>query len=167
MNRVYVALGSNLEQPVQQIERAVQALQHHPDLTQFRISPWYRTAAIGGPDHQPDYINAACVFDTRLSADAVLKLLQSIEQDHGRVRDVRWGPRTLDLDLIWYENFTSDSRLLTVPHPRAHQRAFVLKPLIDLNAGFRLQGRALSDWLEVCSDQVMSPLNDSELDART
>lgn len=167
MKSAYVALGSNLGEPAGQLSQAIQTLISHPDLHNVRLSSWYKSQAIGGPADQPDYINAACELTTNLSPADLLVLLQSIEQDQGRVREVRWGPRTLDLDLIWYENFTSTTDFLTVPHPRAHQRAFVLQPLIELNADIALNGRSLVHWREQCRDQIITRLTDTEVDVRT
>ncbi|EAR07763.1 2-amino-4-hydroxy-6-hydroxymethyldihydropteridine diphosphokinase [Reinekea blandensis] len=165
---VYVALGSNLALPKEQIRQALATLSQHSDLEEFRCSPWYRTAPIGGPADQPDYINAVCSFWSQLPPDALLTLLQNIEQQHGRVRDARWGARTLDLDILWIENFTSDTKRLTVPHPRAHQRAFVLQPWLDLAPGdIRLHQQTLTYWREQCADQFVERLNPREIDVET
>jgi 2-amino-4-hydroxy-6-hydroxymethyldihydropteridine diphosphokinase len=153
MKKVFVALGSNLGVPEAQLENAILALKKLPFSQSFDLSHWYKSAPIGGPADQPDYLNAVCTFQTALEPLQLLKALQRIEQLSGRVREVRWGPRTLDLDIIWYENFTSDSSVLTVPHPRAHQRAFVLKPLSDLSPTMTLQGKSLPHWLEETQHQ--------------
>ena len=166
--KVYVALTSNLALPQEPIRQALATPSQHSDLEDVRCSPWYRTAPIGGPANQPDYINAVCSFRSQLPPDALLTLLQSVEQHHGRVRDVRWGARTLDLDILWIENFTSDSERLTVPHPRAHQRAFVLQPWLDLTPGdIQLYQQPLSYWREQCADQFIERLNPREIDVGT
>jgi 2-amino-4-hydroxy-6-hydroxymethyldihydropteridine diphosphokinase len=161
MNITFVALGSNLGVPEAQLHKAVLALKSMALCQNVSLSKWYKSKAIGGPADQPDYINAVCRLETNLSPAQLLKALQNIERLAGRTRDVRWGPRTLDLDIIWYENFTSATSTLTVPHPRAHQRAFVLKPLTDLEARFTLQDKPISYWLEQTADQIIQPYQSS------
>lgn len=158
MTRVYVAIGSNLGVPAEHIDNALQRLENHTGISELTVSPWYKTEAIGGPANQPDYTNAACTFLTTLAPFELLSALQAIEHNEGRVRDIRWGPRTLDLDIIWIEGFTSDDPKLTVPHPRAHERAFVLQPLCDLSASFILKGHTLDDLLLGVSDQAIQPI---------
>lgn len=158
MKRVYIALGSNLGVPAEFIDTALQQISELPDTTLINTSPWYKTAPIGGPEDQPDYTNAACLISTLIAPIELLKELQAIELQSGRTRDIRWGPRTLDLDIIWYEGFTSAREELTVPHPRAHERAFVLQPLLDLEATFELNGGALSDHLSALSEQRITRL---------
>ncbi len=153
MSQVFVALGSNLGVSDNLVSDALSKIEKLPTTSGLRTSRWYRTQAIGGPADQPDYLNAVCAFETQLDPLALLRALQRIEAEAGRTREVRWGPRTLDLDIIWVENFHSDTATLTVPHPRAHERAFVLQPLVDLNADFHLQGKAITEWLKSVSDQ--------------
>ncbi|WP_404380653.1 2-amino-4-hydroxy-6-hydroxymethyldihydropteridine diphosphokinase [Knoellia locipacati] len=134
---VVVALGSNMGDPLETIQNAVSALWLALDLKS--ASRIYETAPVGGPA-QSAYLNAVVVGTTSLSPQRLLRTLQDIELDHGRVRKERWGPRTLDLDLIQYGDpvFDTDVRLsteaLTLPHPRAHERAFVLVPWADADA---------------------------------
>lgn len=129
MARCYIALGSNLEQPLAQVRRAVDALAALPDTQLVTVSPWFRTRA-QGPGEQPDYINGVAVLDSLLEPLALLRALQAIEADQGRVREQRWGARTLDLDLLLYGDRVIDEPDLTVPHPRMLQRQFVLQPLL-------------------------------------
>lgn len=128
----YIGLGSNLEKPEIQIQSALEALANLPQTCNLRCSHWYSSKAIG-PGEQPDYINAVASIDTRLSPMALLKQLQSIENDHGRQRNIHWGARTLDLDLLLYDNQCIDSAELQVPHPEINNRNFVLYPLNDLS----------------------------------
>jgi len=158
MSLVYVALGSNLGVPEQQISQALESLANLPETSNLKISHWYKSAPIGGPADQPDYTNAVCSMITKLSPQQLLKELQEIETESGRTREVRWGPRTLDLDIIWFENFTSNTPELTIPHPRAHLRAFVLKPLLDLNAVFSLQNQTLQECLNSTENQRITEL---------
>jgi len=132
MTSAYIALGSNLCQPQSQLNKAVAALEQLPDTELVRVSSVYRSAAVG-PGAQPDYLNAVLLLATTLSPLALLAAMQHIEQQQGRVRDVRWGPRTLDLDLLLYGDLTLTSLQLTVPHPRMQQRDFVLYPLREIS----------------------------------
>lgn len=131
VQRAYIGLGSNLNHPRAQLERALEALAGLPDSELVGCSPFYRSAPMGPPG-QPDYLNAVAALDTRLEPEALLDALQAIEQVQGRVRLERWGPRTLDLDILLYGKRRIDSARLTVPHSGIAERAFVLYPLADL-----------------------------------
>ena len=131
MTQAYIGLGSNLENPIAQLDRAIATLKKHDSLQAFRVSSIYGSKPVG-PQDQPDYINAVAVFDTELSPIALLDLLQSIEQAQRRVRERHWGPRTLDLDLLLYGSEEIQLPRLTVPHPYILERGFVIKPLSDL-----------------------------------
>lgn len=128
----HIALGSNLQDPLAQLRAAVSALADLPDTHLQRVSSCWRSAAVG-PGDQPDYLNAVARIDTGLEAAALLEALQAIETAQGRVRTERWGPRTLDLDLLLYGNAIIDTPTLTVPHPRMTQRDFVLYPLREIS----------------------------------
>jgi 2-amino-4-hydroxy-6-hydroxymethyldihydropteridine diphosphokinase len=132
MVNAYVALGSNLGDRQGYLERAVQALRDHPALTVHRVSSFVETAPVGGPPGQGPYLNAAAEIETTLGAEELLYLLLEIEQRLGRVRNERHGPRTIDLDLLLYGNLVREGKELTVPHPRLHERAFVLGPLAEI-----------------------------------
>ena len=141
--RAYIGIGGNLDHPLLQIHRAFQALRELPASRCVACSPLYRSAAVGGPSGQPDYLNAAAALDTTLAPDALLTALQSIETAQGRTRTVRWGPRTLDLDLLLYDRLVLDEPRLTLPHPRLHERAFVLYPLYDIAPDLEIPGHGL------------------------
>lgn len=146
--RAYIGIGSNLDNPVAQVQRAFQALDDLPACANIACSPLYRTAPVGGPPGQPDYINAVAALDTVLTADDLLKALQALETVQGRIRAVRWGARTLDLDLLLYGQMTRNDPWLILPHPRLHQRAFVLQPLHDIAPNLTIPGRgALTELL--------------------
>lgn len=132
MTPAYIALGSNLRSPQSQLKKAVAALNMLPDTQLIRVSSIYRSAAVG-PGTQPDYLNAVLLLETKLSAPALLDAMQQIELKQGRMRDIRWGPRTLDLDLLLYGEANITSLNLTVPHPRMRQRNFVLYPLREIS----------------------------------
>jgi 2-amino-4-hydroxy-6-hydroxymethyldihydropteridine diphosphokinase len=131
----YVGLGSNLENPRHQVETALQALTALKQSTLLAHSFLYRTRPIG-PQNQPDFINAVACLETTLDAEVLLEQLQAIEQAHRRIRgNERWGPRTLDLDLLLYGEGSIDKPHLQIPHPEMANRAFVLLPLSDIAPG--------------------------------
>lgn len=129
--RAAIALGSNIEDPEAQVRRGFAELAALPDTRVTARSSLHRTAPVGYAD-QPDFINACAVVETRLAPRALLEGLLEIEKRHGRVRAIPNGPRTLDLDIILYGGATIDEPGLRVPHPRAHERAFVLEPLLEV-----------------------------------
>lgn len=146
--RAYLGVGSNLNDPAAQVRQAFRALAELSASRLIACSPLYRSAPLGGPPDQPDYVNAVAALDTTLSAEALLDALQAIENQQGRVRTVRWGPRTLDLDLLLYGSRQSADPQLTLPHPRLQERDFVLYPLCDVAPDLILPGRgALRTWL--------------------
>ncbi|MTB73193.1 2-amino-4-hydroxy-6-hydroxymethyldihydropteridine diphosphokinase [Arsenicicoccus sp. MKL-02] len=138
---VVIALGANLDEPLATLASAVDRLTRTRGLRVTGRSAVVETDPVGGPE-QPAYLNAVVLGRTRLSARALLHRLHRIEADHGRTREVRWGARTLDLDLIAYGEARSDDPRLTLPHPRAHERGFVLVPWaeVDPDAELTLPG---------------------------
>ena len=136
---VFVGLVSNLDRPVSQVRDALRELGGLPNTRLLRRSPLYRSAPLGPPG-QPDYINAVAMLETRLTPDALLDLLQAIERRHGRMRGERWGPRTLDLDLLLFADRRIDSERLQVPHPEISRRPFVFVPLHDIAPELTLPG---------------------------
>jgi len=151
---VYIGLGANLAQPVQQLEQAVAALQNIKDTKLVKVSSFYGSKPMG-PQDQPDYVNAVAALHTRLAAEDLLTELQKIELEQGRQRkDERWGPRTLDLDILLFGHEIIQTERLTVPHYGMKQREFVLYPLTELNSDLVLpDGSELSELLK------MVPLN--------
>ncbi len=125
-----IALGGNLGDSQRILSEAIAAVDQILEISVTARSHFYRTAPVGPP--QPDYINACILVETELSPLALLHQLLSIENQFGRVRQVRWGARSLDLDLLFYGDRTLDIWGLTVPHPRLHERPFVLVPLMDI-----------------------------------
>jgi dihydroneopterin aldolase/2-amino-4-hydroxy-6-hydroxymethyldihydropteridine diphosphokinase len=152
---VVLALGTNLGDRVATLRAAVRELRAAPGLTLTAVSPVVETDPVGGPE-QPDYLNAVVVAETSLSPREVLALAHRIEAGAGRQRAVRWGPRTLDVDVIRYSTLTSDDPELTLPHPRAHERAFVLAPWLaaDPDAELPVPGgrRAIAELLAEAGD---------------
>jgi dihydroneopterin aldolase / 2-amino-4-hydroxy-6-hydroxymethyldihydropteridine diphosphokinase len=137
---VVIALGSNLGDRRQELQRAVDELAATRGLHITAVSPVYETAPVGGPE-QPDYLNAVVLAETSGPAAELLRRAHMIEAAAQRAREVRWGPRTLDVDIIAYGAETSSDPVLTLPHPRAHERAFVLAPWLDADPGAVLPGR--------------------------
>ncbi len=137
---VVIALGSNLGDRRQELQRAVDELAATRGLRIITVSPVYETAPVGGPE-QPDYLNAVVLAETYRPAAELLRRAHTIEVAAQRTREVRWGPRTLDVDIIAYGAETSSDPVLTLPHPRAHERAFVLAPWLDADPGAVLPGR--------------------------
>ncbi|MCF6265614.1 MAG: 2-amino-4-hydroxy-6-hydroxymethyldihydropteridine diphosphokinase [Desulfuromusa sp.] len=131
-SRAFLGFGGNLGKPLNNFRRARQQLAEHPQVEVISSSPLYQTPPVGGPEGQADYLNAAIEILTGLSALDLLQLCRQIENSAGRVRDLHWGPRTLDIDLLLVDDLIMDTPLLTLPHPRLQQRHFVLLPLNDL-----------------------------------
>jgi len=158
--RAYIGIGSNLSDPANQVRHALQALADLPASRLTAHSPRYRTAPVGGPTDQPDYLNAVAALETALTPETLLTALQEIESAQGRVRAERWGPRTLDLDLLLYGSIIRRDPRLILPHPRLHQRAFVLYPLHDIEPELMIPGQGkLAALLKKCP-----PLNMTCLD---
>ena len=128
---VVVGLGSNLGDRVATLDAAIRALADVSGTRVVRATPYRETAPVGGPSQGP-FLNAAVLLETTLSPRALLDALLEIERAHGRVRRVRWGPRTLDLDVLWIDGEVVDEPGLVVPHPRLTSRAFALGPLVEL-----------------------------------
>ena len=139
MTAVVLALGSNLGDRQDILQGAVDAIVGLPGVRVTAVSPVYETVPVGGPA-QPDYLNAAVLADAALPARELLDRLHEIEAAFDRVRLVRWGPRTLDIDIIVFDSERSDDPELTLPHPRAHERAFVLAPWHDVDPDAALPG---------------------------
>ena len=154
MVMAYVGLGSNLLDPRAQVERALVALEHLPKTTLCARSQLYRTPPWGGVV-QPDFTNAAAALDTGLGAAELMDALLAIERDFGRRRDgARFGPRVIDIDLLLYGDLVSNEPQLHVPHPRLHERAFVLVPLAEIAASVNVPGQGRIDALLAKLDPV-------------
>lgn len=153
MSIAYIALGANLGDPAATVNAAFAALDQLPQSRLLATSALYRTAPVGIAE-QPEFINAAARIETTLAPEALLDALLAIEQAFGRVRAERNGPRTLDLDILLYEDLTLVTPRLSLPHPRLHLRAFVLQPLADLAPDLAIPGRgSLAAWLPAVANQ--------------
>ena len=160
MTACYIGLGSNLQNPLQQVEQAITELDQIADSQLVAHSGWYQSSAVG-PGQQPDYINGVAKLSTRLSPEALLAALQAIENRHQRQRTVRWGARTLDLDLLLFGDQEINTPTLTVPHPRIAERNFVLYPLAELDPKLVIPpDQPLAQWLASSNrDGLAGPLH--------
>ena len=155
----YVGLGANIGEPRRQLQTALDELGALPQTRVTASSGFYRSAPLGCSD-QPDFLNAVAELQTGLSSEALLEGLQKIELRHGRTRSVRNAPRTLDLDLLLYGEESIASTRLTLPHPRMHERAFVLKPLAEIAPEIAIPGKGRArDLLPACKDQSVERID--------
>ncbi len=156
--RVVIALGANLGERLEALQSAVASLASFEGITVVAISPVFETSPVGGPPDQPDYLNAVVLARTRLSPLGLLAACQSVEAEHGRRRVVRWGPRTLDVDIVTYGDLVASGADLQLPHPRAQERPFVLAPWLAADAAATLPSpdgpRPVADLLEALRDKA-------------
>ncbi|MEO7623635.1 MAG: 2-amino-4-hydroxy-6-hydroxymethyldihydropteridine diphosphokinase [Gallionella sp.] len=169
----YIGLGSNLEDPRSQLQRAFVDLAGLPDTRLLARSSLYRSAPMGGPDlpdlaiqpdlsTQPDFVNAVAKIETTLTPHALLHALLHIEHSHGRKRTFRNAPRTLDLDVLLYEDMQLHEPGLTIPHPQMHLRAFVLQPLLEIAPGIGIPGVGQAQQLlQACQEQFVERITDA------
>lgn len=144
-----IALGSNLGDSLATLQAAIETLKNTPGITVKLHSNWYQTAAVGPP--QPDYINGCAILEVELKPQQLLETLLEIEAKFGRLRREKWGPRTLDLDLLLYDNLILETPGLALPHPRMTERAFVLVPLAEI----------APDWVHPVSGVAIAQLVNS------
>jgi 2-amino-4-hydroxy-6-hydroxymethyldihydropteridine diphosphokinase len=156
-HRAWIGLGSNLHHPRCQVEQAIEALDRLPLTRRLLASRLYIGPPLG-PRDQPDFVNAVASVETDLSPLALLDQLQAMEQRHGRIRHRHWGPRTLDLDLLLFDDLTLAHPRLTLPHPGMAYRAFVLIPMVDIAPELRLP-----DGLRIA--ELAGELTDGRLEA--
>ncbi|MDX1465359.1 MAG: 2-amino-4-hydroxy-6-hydroxymethyldihydropteridine diphosphokinase [Halomonas sp.] len=156
-HHAWIGLGSNLDGPREHVARALEELDRLPLTRRLAASRLYASRPVG-PADQPDYVNAVAQLATRLSPLALLDQLQALEQRHGRVRGRRWGPRTLDLDLLLYDDRRLALPRLTLPHPEMTRRAFVLVPLAELAPRLALDGQPLSRLAAELEPQDLAPV---------
>ena len=144
MNLSYLSLGSNMGDRFEMLRQAVAQLAEHPTITVTRISSLYKTDPVGYTDQDP-FLNMVVQLETELTAVALLDVCQAVEQNLNRKRLFRWGPRTIDLDILLYNQERIETDRLTVPHPRMDERAFVLIPLLEINPGLEVAGSVETD----------------------
>ncbi|WP_217247794.1 2-amino-4-hydroxy-6-hydroxymethyldihydropteridine diphosphokinase [Streptomyces sp. AC602_WCS936] len=163
--RAVVALGANLGNRLETLQGAIDALEDTPGVRVKGVSPVYETEPWGvDPDSQPSYFNAVVILKTTLPPSSLLERAHAVEEAFHRVRDERWGPRTLDVDIVAYADVVSDDPQLTLPHPRAHERAFVLAPWHDVDPDAQLPGHGpVADLLDAVTREGVAPRTDLEL----
>jgi len=158
MARAFVGIGANIGDAAGQVRAAINALAALSNTRLLAASSLYRTAPVGYAE-QPDFVNAAVLLETALAARALLAELQALERVHGRERRFKNAPRTLDLDLLLYGDLLVDEPGLSVPHPRLHERAFALAPVVEIDPECVIPGRGPArEWLARCSDQRVQRL---------
>ena len=155
LSKAYIALGANLDSPASTLEATLEVISQAEGIELIKRSSLYRSPPLDADG--PDYINAVAELKTSLEPLQLLHRLQAIENDFGRVRLYKNSPRTLDLDVLLYEDFSSDSAELTVPHPRMHLRSFVLMPLIEIAGDMQLKQGNAAELLEaaIASGQII------------
>jgi 2-amino-4-hydroxy-6-hydroxymethyldihydropteridine diphosphokinase len=160
--RAFVGIGANLGDPVAQVRGAIAALGRLPVTRLLAASSLYRTAPVGYLD-QPEFVNAAVLLDTGLAPRALLAALREIEAEAGRARTFKDAPRVLDLDLLLYGGEAIDEPGLAVPHPRLHERAFALAPVVEIDPDCVIPGRGPArDWLARAAGQRVEKIPDGE-----
>lgn len=161
--RTVLSLGSNLGDRLDNLQGAIDALFDAPGLDFVAISPVYETKPVGGPE-QGDFLNVVIVADSRVQPESLLERVLNVEEAMARERRVRWGPRTLDIDIVTMGDMTSDDPDLLLPHPRAHERAFVLVPWRDIDPDAALPGQGrITDLLSAVADQELRRRDDLQL----
>ncbi|MFF9058686.1 2-amino-4-hydroxy-6-hydroxymethyldihydropteridine diphosphokinase [Streptomyces sp. NPDC101213] len=163
--RAVISLGSNLGNRLETLQGAIDALEDTPGVRVKAVSPVYETQPWGvEPGSQPSYFNAIVVLKTTLPPSSLLERAHAVEEAFHRVRDERWGARTLDVDIVAYGDVVSDDPSLTLPHPRAHERAFVLAPWHDVEPGAQVPGRgAVAELLDTVTREGVAARGDLEL----
>lgn len=158
---VYIGLGSNLENPSIQLHQALESMSGNPAIEVTAVSSFYRNPPMG-PQDQPDYVNAAARLEVDLEPEPLLDALQAIENEQGRDRNMhRWGPRTLDLDILLFDEQFIESERLTVPHPGIASRPFVLKPLADIDPDIVIPDHgSVEHLLENCDTYWLEAVDD-------
>jgi 2-amino-4-hydroxy-6-hydroxymethyldihydropteridine diphosphokinase len=145
--KAVVALGSNLGDRFGYLQKAVNEINSLKEIEVLKISSVYETLPVGGPE-QGNYLNAVITLNTRFEAEELLQRLLLIELGLGRQREIAWGPRTIDLDLIWFEDQTINLENLILPHPRAHERCFVIKPWLEIEPDARIGNIEIQEFLK-------------------
>jgi 2-amino-4-hydroxy-6-hydroxymethyldihydropteridine diphosphokinase len=145
--KAVVALGSNLGDRFDYLQKAVNEINSLTDIEISEISSVYETLPVGGPE-QGNYLNAVVTLNTKFEAKELLLKLLLIELNLGRQREIAWGPRTIDLDLIWFEDQTINLENLALPHPRAHERCFVIKPWLEIEPKARIGNTEIREFLK-------------------
>lgn len=159
MPRAYLGLGGNVGEPKNNIVEALKLLQSHGTVSIVKTSSFYETAPVGY-EQQDWFVNIVAEIETVLPPDELLTLCNEVEQLLKRIRLIRWGPRTIDIDILLYEGFESNTERLTVPHPRMLERAFVMIPLLEIAPQLQINGKNIREIAEGISNQEIRKLAD-------
>lgn len=154
MNQAYIALGSNLEDPLAQLQHALKTLRSSSQCELIKVSSAYQNRAIG-PGAQGDYINAVALLNTPLKALQLLDFLQGIENNQGRTRELKWGARTLDLDILLFNDELIEHERLSIPHPRMFERDFVIIPLNEISPELIILGKSCQSLSQSFDPQAL------------
>ncbi|MFS0562856.1 2-amino-4-hydroxy-6-hydroxymethyldihydropteridine diphosphokinase [Terribacillus sp. 179-K 1B1 HS] len=152
MKQAWIALGSNISPRETYLEQAARKLKEQPGIRLKQVSTVYETDPVGYED-QDQFLNLVVEVETSLGPMELLHICQNIEQELGRERVIRWGPRTVDLDILLYSTENMNVEELILPHPRMHERAFVLVPLVEIAPDLPLKGKQIKEWLDGMADQ--------------
>lgn len=147
MSRAFLSMGSNMGDRLAYLRQGIQGLQQAPGVRVKALSSVYETEPVGVTG-QDRYLNLVAEIETALSPHQLLVACQAVELANGRVRTVRWGPRTLDIDLLLYDDILVETPDLVIPHPRMHERAFVLVPLAEIDEAIAVRGKPIGEWIE-------------------
>ncbi|RBP37041.1 2-amino-4-hydroxy-6-hydroxymethyldihydropteridine diphosphokinase [Garciella nitratireducens] len=147
MSRVFLGLGSNLGNKKQNLQQALEFLKNHPKIEIIKISSYYETKPIGY-QNQDWFINMVVMIDTTLNPYALLEVCNTIEKKLKRKRVIRWGPRTIDVDILLYQGYLSHNEKLTIPHPRMTQRAFVMIPLYEIAPNIKINNQPIQEIIK-------------------
>lgn len=159
MTKAYLGLGSNLGEPAENVRAAAEWIGRCDGIRNLELSPLYRTAPVGNTE-QGWFVNAVARVETSLDAVDLLRVCLAVEAEFRRERRERWGPRTLDVDVLLFGDERIDAEALRVPHPRMTERAFVLAPLVDLDTEIWVFGRRAKDWLADCAGQEIERMEE-------
>lgn len=152
INKVFLALGSNMGNREDNLTKAVSAVSGIGETRLLKVSNIYETKPVGFTE-QDDFLNMAALIETGLSPLKLLDKLQEVETAMGRVREVRWGPRTIDIDILLYDDIEMNAQRLTIPHPRMLERAFVMVPLRDLDPDLKIDNKSIDEIIDNCEDK--------------
>ena len=162
MSRAYLGLGTNMGDRLDYLNKACDLLEQNKNVLSLKKSNLYETKAWGYTD-QADFLNMCVEIETSLAPYDLLSICQDIENKLDRVRVIRWGPRTIDVDVLFYDDIVSDDEKLLIPHPRIKERAFVLVPLMDLNRELTIEGKTIEAYLEHLSQEERDEVKEFKL----
>lgn len=163
MNRVYLGLGTNMGDRQAYLKEACKILNKHEKINILKISKTYETKAWGYKE-QDDFLNICVQLDTELEPMQLLEVCQKIEEELNRIRTIRWGPRTIDIDILFFNNIISKDEKLILPHPRIKERAFVIIPLMDLNSNLFIEDKSIAYYFSKLSEEETNEVKEIKMD---